>query len=190
MSIGDSKNDIIKTIIIICVIIGLLYLIMNFISNSTTWKIIRLRTKLIIEKNEKILNINYQILENPETQNLVEKAGNAINNSNVGFEGIYRYGNEFFQNSINVIIASSIMVIINPFLILIIIIVVLTKFLLTNRMNKIDKVKFWDVLPPFRRKLSYINSVSRNVDVAKDLRIYNMDSFITKKQEELQKQIH
>lgn len=67
---------------------------MNFIGNLITWKIIRLRTELIIAKNDKALNIDYQVLKNPEVQNQVEKASNAISNSNVGFDGIYHYAQE------------------------------------------------------------------------------------------------
>lgn len=190
LEVGVQAKDIIIKVIIILTVMASLAIISTILENTIWWRIIRLRTKVIIEKNEKLLTMNYQTLEDPEVQDLAEKARSAVSGNYVGFEGMFNNAKRTFENLFAVIIASYIIVFANPWLIFMTLSLVIIKFLAKNKVSKIDKIHFWDVIPPFRRKLQYINSVAKNSDIAKDLRIYGMKEFIEKEQNNVQQTVH
>ena len=105
-------SELIKKIIIeiaIILSIGLfLNLIRLWIDNIAWVRIIRLRGKLIIKLNEKILGLDYQTLEKPETQDLIEKAKNALGSNWEGYEGMYNYMKNLLINLTSSLIACSI----------------------------------------------------------------------------------
>lgn len=190
LELGIQIKQIIIKALIILVIMATLAIVSTILENVIWWRIIRLRTKVIIEKNEKVLTMDYQTLENPEIHDMADKANVAVSGNYVGFEGMFNNSKRTLENLFAVIIASFIIVSANPWLIFITISLVIVKFLARNKVSKIDKVHFWDVIPPYRRKLQYINSVAKNSDIAKDLRIYDMKGFIEKEQGNVQQTVH
>lgn len=131
-----------------------------WIDNIAWVRIIRLRGKLIIKLNEKILGLDYQTLERPETQDLIEKAKNALGSNWEGYEGMYNYMKNLLINLTSSLIACSIIFTAHFSLIIIIITMVIVKYILKNSVYTKDKKEFWDKLAPFRRKLNYVNNIS------------------------------
>lgn len=161
-----------------------------WIDNIAWVRIIRLRGKLIIKLNEKILGLDYQTLERPETQDLIEKAKNALGSNWEGYEGMYNYMKNLLINLTSSLIACSIIFTAHFSLIIIIITMVIVKYILKNSVYTKDKKEFWDKLAPFRRKLNYVNNISNNFSISKDLRIYNMSAFIEKEESITQEDVH
>lgn len=152
-----------KIIIEIAIILSIglfLNLIRLWIDNIAWVRIIRLRGKLIIKLNEKILGLDYQTLERPETQDLIEKAKNALGSNWEGYEGMYNYMKNLLINLTSSLIACSIIFTAHFSLIIIIITMVIVKYILKNSVYTKDKKEFWDKLAPFRRKLNYVNNIS------------------------------
>lgn len=188
-----SHEYIQKTIIDILIIlsIGLILNIIRLWIDRVAWvRIVRLRSKQIITLNEKILQWDYQTLEKPETQNMIEKAKNALGTNWEGYEGMYNYMKNVLINFISSILACSIILTAHFSLLLIIITVVIVKYALKNHVYTKDKKEFWDQLTPFRRKLNYVNNISSNFSISKDLRLYHMQSFIEKEEAIAQEDVH
>lgn len=182
-----------KIIIEIAIILSIelfLNLIRLWIDNIAWVRIIRLRGKLIIKLNEKILGLDYQTLERPETQDLIEKAKNALGSNWEGNEGMYNYMKNLLINLTSSLIACSIIFTAHFSLIIIIITMVIVKYILKNSVYTKDKKEFWDKLAPFKRKLNYVNNISNNFSIFKDLRIYNMSAFIEKEESITQEDVH
>ncbi len=186
---SDIKTIMLK-VIIFCAIVLVFNIIKNAFEQMSWWRTVRLRCKVIIEKNEKIINMDYQTLENPEVQDMADKASNAIGSNWSGFEGMYNNSKSILRNLFPAIIAMSVIFTVNIWIIIITLALIICKFFFRNKLDKIDKVRFWDIMPPYRRKLQYVNNISRNKDVAKDLRIYDMKGFIEAEQKEVQTTVH
>lgn len=191
---GNLTNEKFLNIIIVISIISLVMFVLQLVSNwidSTSWyRVVRVRMRLILELNEKILSFDYEELEKPNTQDLVAKARNCLGSNWNGFEGMYNYMKTVSLNIVSVIISSAIIFSAHFLIIIIVISMVIVKYLLKNYSNKINKKKFWDVIPSFRRKYNYVNRISNNFLIAKDLRLYKMRNFIQKEEKQVQKDIH
>lgn len=193
-SVAEITKDVLFNTLtkvgIILLIAFVLDSISSWISNTTWYRVIRVRSKVIIDLNEKVLNLDYQTLENPEMKDQVEKAGTALGSNWAGFEGMYNYSKTIAINIVSTIVASAIIFNAHFSIIIIIIGIVVVKYFLRDYTNKQNKKKFWDVAPPYRRKLSYVNSISNNFSIAKDLRLYKMRDFIEDEQVKVQKDLH
>jgi ATP-binding cassette subfamily B protein len=188
-----TKELFMDTLIKVIIIVGIalvLDLVCAWINNTAWYRVVRLRSKVIVEVNEKILNMDYQTLENPDTQDMVEKAKSALGSNWDGYEGMYnnlKYCSIFL---VNTIVASAIIFQAHFAIIFIVLGIAIVKALLKNKTNSKNKKYFWDVISPFRRKLSYVDNISNNFSIAKDLRLYKMRNFIEKEQKDVQNDIH
>lgn len=187
----NDLNPIFLKIGLICLGKIIIEIVTDFLSlRILNVKMISLRNKVKIEENEKILSLDYETLENPDIQDKINKANMALNNAWQGYEGMYNYLKNILQNIISSLIAFAVIFKVHFSIVIVVLGIVLIKYLLRDYTNKINKRKFWDVIPIYRRKNSYVNNISQNFDISKDLRLYNMKTFIEKNQKEVQKNIN
>lgn len=190
----NMTSQLIQTTIIQIAIllgVGLVCLIIRSAIDNLSWsRVVRLRLKINILLNDKTLKLDYQTLENPQTLDMVEKAKSALGSNWNGFEGMYNYTKNLLVNLISSVIACGIIFTAHFSIIILVVSVVIVKYFLKDRVYKKDKKEFWDKVIPFRRKLNYINNISNNFSISKDLRIYNMGAFIEKQQVDVQKDVH
>lgn len=182
----DITTELINsTIIKVAIILGIALIISeirNLIDNNTWVRIVRLRDKMILELNEKTMAFDYQTLEKTDTQDMIEKASNALDGNWSGYEGMYNYAKNILINLFSSIIACSIIFTAHYSLIIVIITVVIVKYITKNKVYTKDKEEYWDKLMPYRRKTNYVNNISNNYTISKDLRIYSMGKFIKKEE--------
>lgn len=182
---GVTSDLIRLTIIKVSIILGI-GLLMNVIRNGIdkiSWvRIVRLRSKIILELNEKTMNFDYQTLEKNDIQDMIEKASNALGGNWNGYEGMYNYFKNLLINLFSSIIACSIIFTAHYSLIFIILSIAIIKYITKNKVYTNDKKEYWDKLMPYNRKKSYVNNISNNYTISKDLRIYSMGKFIKKEE--------
>lgn len=182
----DITTELINsTIIKVAIILGIALIISeirNLIDNNTWVRIVRLRDKMILELNEKTMAFDYQTLEKTDTQDMIEKASNALDGNWNGYEGMYNYAKNILINLFSSVIACSIIFTAHYSLIIVIITVVIVKYITKNKVYTKDKEEYWDKLTPYRRKTNYVNNISNNYTISKDLRIYSMGKFIKKEE--------
>jgi len=162
------------------VVVLTIFLIQQVIRLSTvTWQKSRLiQVKLQLETSLRSLDIDYEILERPETQDALEKCHRSLNN-NTGMLGLFnRFCDSLYQFFTFMIASVLIIFEVNILLVIAIIILSIIKVIIENKNQKRRKKEFFDVSPPIWRKINYSNSISTNLTIAKDLRIYDMDEFI------------
>lgn len=142
------------------------------------WRIIHCRMRFLTKIMRKTLTMDYQKLENPNVLNGYYRAMNAVNDENKGIEGMIhsflKLGILFLQALVAAIILSTL----NPLLVLIMFGIVLLQFLPIDRTKKKDKKEVWDALSPYFRKLHYFNTMTKDFEYAKDIRIYQMADWI------------
>lgn len=164
--------------IAIVLIVMLFSAIYQSLQDTFWYKSNKIRNLLIHQVSLKTLDIDYQLLERPETQDTIEKTYRTLNNHS-GIIGLVNQGFYSLQYLLTFLISSAIVVTINPWLLLIICALSFLKVIVETKRSKKNK-EINDKLPFFWRKKGYIYSISTNMSIGKDLRIYRMNDFINK----------
>ena len=143
----------------------------------------RIASILKHQKSLRTLEMDYELLERPETQDASEKASQNIGNWR-GPLGIINRGFNSLQYVISFLIASTIVLLVNHWLIIAIFILAIFKAFLENNNQRREKAEFYDQTPPLWRKINYTYSITTNMTIGKDLRVYNMDKAISEVRED------
>lgn len=180
---GKPFNDFVIELVIYSFITVILILIPRYFNQIKWYKNYRLNTLLSQEMSLKSLEIDYEVLERPETQDEMEKVRRASGEWN-GVLGLINYFFNILSNLFSFLIACAIALSVNPLLIIILVVLAILKMVFENIHKKKQKKEFYDKNPPIWRKISYVNNIATNFSIGKDVRVYNMDEFI---EEERQK---
>ena len=152
-------------------------------AGSRVWpRYIQIRMRVIHEREEKAMRLDYDMLERPEALDLHQRACNATGNNNEGFEGMYHDLQDMGKNLVTVIVAFTAVLVLDWRLILAIGLLAVVSFLFYHRTVKDDKKQVWDRLAPVWRQSSYMARVTQHFDYAKDVRLFSMQGFLLKKQ--------
>lgn len=173
--------------IAIVLIVMLFSAIYQSLQDTFWYKSNKIRNLLIHQVSLKTLDIDYQLLERPETQDTIEKTYRTLNNHS-GIIGLVNQGFYSLQYLLTFLISSAIVVTINPWLLLIICALSFLKVIVETKRSKKNK-EINDKLPFFWRKKGYIYSISTNMSIGKDLRIYRMNDFINKQYDNVTKKL-
>ena len=136
----------------------------------------KLTYKIILERSIQTLELDYELLEEPTGQEALEKA-TRYNGEWNGIVGLANRGFRTIQYLIQIIIGSAIILTINIWLVVCIISLAVFKIFLENRRQVKVKSINDEAIPQWRR-VNYVNNISTNLSIGKDLRVYNMDRFI------------
>lgn len=166
-----------KELLIYSVAILVINVLIRIFNNGFWSRGYRINTLKGYDVSKKSLEIDYEILERPETQDEIEKV-NRSNGQWNGVQGLFERSANVISSILTFIIACSIISQVNILLIFVIVILALLKFILENKNQKLEKTKFHDRTAPIWRRISYVNNISTNLSIGKDLRIYNMNDFI------------
>lgn len=178
-----SFNDFFIELVVYSIVILLITVISRCINHgqwATMYKINLLKGN---DCSKKTLEIDYEILERPETQDEIEKV-NRSNGQFNGVQGLFESSANSISFILSFLIACSIILQVNIWLIVIILSLSILKFVFESKSQKLSKTKFQDKTPPIWRKINYVNNIAGNFAIGKDLRVYHMNEFI---EEERQK---
>lgn len=173
---GLDYKDLLLDLLVIVIITFFIQAIMR-LSDVNWYRTSIISMRLNQMTSIKSLDIDYEILERPETQDALEKCYRSLGNYR-GIIGLFFYFCWSLQYFLSFIIASAIIISVNWMLVIIIILLSIFKIIIENRNQKRKKREVYDVTPPLWRKINYSDSISTNLSIAKDLRIYKMDEFI------------
>ena len=137
----------------------------------------RISTYLRHQRSIRTLEMDYEILERPETQDAAEKAAQT-SGSYRGVMGLVNNGFMLLQYFLGFLIASAIVITVNWLLIIAVCVLAVFKVIVENKNQKRQKRELYDKTPPIWRRISYTNAIGSNLTIGKDLRIYAMDDFI------------
>ena len=143
------------------------------------------RLMIIKERIAKTLGMEYEALETPEMLDRLQKAKRATAGDWQGVQGMMTYMQVMGVQIISVTIAVAIMTTFNPWIILIIVVLSFAQFLFFDYIRKKDKKEMWDAMMPHWRKLDYMETVTTDFSYAKDIRLFGMKNFLSKRQHEV-----
>lgn len=159
----------------------------TIINNRVGFKFVHVRFKLITERIEKVLSMDYQTLEQPQMLDMFQRANNATGGNNNGVEGMMRCIYNIGALIVTMVVSASAIIGLDWRLIIVLTIAMLTNYGSYLYSVKCDKVHFWDKMAPAWRKMNYMERCTQDFDYAKDIRIFSMRSWLLDKQNEVLK---
>ncbi|MCH5193129.1 MAG: ABC transporter ATP-binding protein [Oscillospiraceae bacterium] len=143
------------------------------------------RLMIIKERIAKSLSMNYEILEDPDMLDRLQKAKRATGGDYHGVQGLMQYISLSLTQIVSIITAVTIMVTFNPLVIVVVAVLGFIQFQFFEYIRKKDKAEMWDAMAPHWRKLEYMERVTTDFSFAKDIRLFGMKDFLSKKQKEV-----
>lgn len=178
---GNKKTE---TLVLILGGFFLLSAIVNYLSayfyGAYYPKVVVTRFKFINMMQEKCMNMDFRHTENPETLNNMESAERAIGSSNTGVEGIYHKLFGLFGAGISFLGYVAIVAVLNPLVLLYLIFNVLVTYFLTLKVKTFEHSKK-DEISDKNRKAEYIYKTMYDFSYGKDIRIYKLGDWLSKK---------
>ncbi len=155
--------------------------------NDCWWRYIKTRLDLISEKNEKVMSVDFQNLEDPDFMDCFQKAGNACGGNDVGIEGMMRKLMDFLQSLAVVAVGLVILGTMNVLVVLIMLALCTVNFIIQDRTNAGAKKKVWDPLATWWRKDNYMRWQITAFEPAKDIRLFGLRDWLAEKFREIKR---
>ena len=189
MITGEAGWQALLWVMVLFTVIQLASTMMNtFYSSEQWWRFLHARFMVVGEKNRKVMNIDFQNLENPDVMDCYQKATNACSNNSEGVEGMIRQL-WLLLTSISVSVAGlCILGTFNPWIILVMIAISAVTCFVGDRFNKYSKAKIWDPLAQWWRKDNYMKWQITDFSPAKDIRLFGLRDWLVNKFRELKKE--
>ncbi len=156
-------------------------------NNDTWFRCISVRQELMALKNQKVMTMHYQYLEDSDVMDCHQKAQQSCNNNTSGVEGLIR---SLIQCLINLTVALAGIVILgtmHPVIMLGMVVLSVINFGISNKVGKINKIKVWDALALWWRKDFYMEDITTDYRAAKDIRMFGLKDWLLTKYRELKK---
>lgn len=185
---GSADRDITPLIWLVAgaVAIELIFLCVNNISaQKLSVGFTYVRMMLVKERIAKTLSMEYETLETPEMLDRLQKAKRATSGDWQGVQGMMTYMQTMMIYVVSVIVSTIIMTSFNPWIILVVGILSVIQFLFFDYIRKKDKKEMWDAMMPHWRKLEYMENVTTDFSYAKDIRLFGMRGFLSKRQKKV-----
>ena len=183
---GNSGEECLRALLKLLLIAGVAVAALtlgNITAENQTWyRFIKIRMYMILERIDKALHMNYQLLEQPEVLDIHQRATSATGGNNNGVEGMMRLMSTLGKNLFTVIVTSFAVVVLDWRLIFALVVITIVQYLYFMRIIKLDKINYWNVLSPVNREVNYMERVTQDFDYAKEIRLFHMKDFLLAKQ--------
>ncbi|SFB99164.1 ABC transporter ATP-binding protein [Butyrivibrio sp. YAB3001] len=189
IQMGLSEDEAVKRLVGLIAVAGsvaFVLLLGNAVSNNMLWyKLIHIRMNMITERVSKVLNLRYELIERPDVLDVAMRASQATGGNNNGVEGMMHLMQQILTSLLTVVVTFIAVTVLDFRLIIALFVLSVLQFIHYKKIITIDKENVWDKLSNSWRKISYMERVTQDFDQAKDIRLFNLSGFLTKKQEEI-----
>ncbi|WP_026511267.1 ABC transporter ATP-binding protein [Butyrivibrio sp. LC3010] len=157
----------------------------SVLSDCLVWyRFIYVRMHMITERIARVLSLKYELIERPDVLDVAERAAQATGGNMNGVEGMMRYMQQLLTSLFTVVVTFVAVMVLDFRLILALIVLCVIQFLYYRKIVEKDKKEVWDKLSGSWRKTDYMERVTQYCDHAKEIRLFNLSEFLSKKQEE------
>lgn len=171
---NTNTKEIILVTLSLVGLLGLLLFILLILNVKTALYRQTLRTSRLFDIMHQITHIDYQQIETDEYRQAQEKAVNTVQSDASLFQVFPLNLSKFLRSLIQILLLGSLLSILNPlFLVLIIVLLVLIIIYRYFQQRYVNSTKAQHA--QYNSQLSYINRVSSNFSLAKDIRLFNVN---------------
>ncbi len=184
---GESavESELVKLILVAGTLAIILGIGRCIYYNRSWFNFINVRMHMITERVRSVLELRYEMLERPDVLDIAERAAQATGGNVNGVEGMMRLIPKLAERMVTVIVTFVAIAVLDWCLIVVFIVLEVITFLHYKYTNKHDKAEVWDMLSPTWRQRSYMERVTQDFDYAKEIRLFDLSDFLTKKQREI-----
>lgn len=154
------------------------------VNNRIGVSFLRVRQRMITERIDKVLSMNYQTLEQPHMLDMFQRANEATS-GNGGVEGIMRGMFNISVQLVTMAVSVSAIIRLDWRLILVLTLAMLINYLSFLASIRADKRVFWDEMSVTWRRENYMQRCTQDFDYAKDIRLFGMKDWLLGKQKEV-----
>lgn len=166
--------------------VELIIMLLNAVTDNRIWVgMIYVRLNVITERVRKALTIQYQMFEQPDVLDMEQKARQATGGNDNGIEGIIHNVYQFGINVVLLAVTLVTVIVLDWRMLFVLALVGLFQHLFFLYTVKKDRREVWDKLAPTWRKIYYMEQSVQNFDYAKDIRLFSMKNWLSKKQHEV-----
>lgn len=188
MITGNGNFNSLLTLVLIFTGIQITTTILDNYHLCEWHRFVALRFQLIIEKNAKVMSIDYCCLEDPDLMDCYQKASNACNTNEDGVEGLMRHSLRFMQSLAVTMVGIVILGMLNMWIMVGIVGLAVINFATYNAVNKWGKAHIWDPLAKWQRKSEYMKREVTDFMFAKEIRLFGLKDWLVDKYKTLQKE--
>lgn len=185
-----ATSQLIKTVLIMTAVMLFLDLMNAVIENQQWWRFVDCRLKFVLRRIRKTLFLDFEYLESPKIMDISKKAENSTNSNMNGVEGMMRSASSASVIIVKLIAASAILSMLAPWVVVMFFALGMINFIVLDQTKKKDKEKSYDPLAPYWRKSYYMQNMASNFSYAKDIRLFSMEGWLTKKHEDIHGFMH
>lgn len=189
ISSGKTMEEALPSLLLILgmgLLSVLLISFLNEFAGTKVWPLyIEVRMGVISERVNKALRMNYEMLEKPEVLDLHQRATRATGSNNEGIEGMMHILQDLGKNLLTVLVTFTAVTVLDVRLILALAALAVISFLYYRAVIKKDKHEVWDRLSSTWRKIAYMGRVTQHFNFAKEIRLFSLRPFLTKKQQDI-----
>ena len=152
-----------------------------YLESKRCFHFTNLRNNLITQRIKKIISLKYHEVEKTKVQDMYQKACDATGSNEDGIEGMMHIFYHVCIQIITIALTFVSIVLLDYKLILILSIISVVQYVFFQHIGKKDKREVWDKLTATNRKIKYYEHIMQDFDYAKDIRLYNIEKFISSK---------
>lgn len=172
----EAAVSVSKLIIIVVLFAGALILFSaanSYFFSCAQIKRIELRLHIAVLIQDKMLTMSYSNTENQDVRKKMDKAVMLVNTNTAATEVIWQTLTDLLTNTAEFVICLSLLVALNPLLIVVILVTTAASFLISNHLNGWG-YRHRDEESEYSRRMNYLSDRSRDYTLAKDVRIFGM----------------
>jgi ABC-type bacteriocin/lantibiotic exporter with double-glycine peptidase domain len=162
---------------VFCAVVFLLNVAGNIISTKIAWRQNKIRFNYQNMVSYKIMDADYENIENPDGMDKMQKADNTVRSPHSASTNIINISIDALTSIISIIALWTIITMLNPLLLIAITIITLIQYFF-NRAGGKWHWRNAKNYAPYDRKLNHINHISGDFDRAKDIRLYNLKPWL------------
>ena len=185
---GLTEEEAVGRLIRIVLLAGVIACLLNIgsvLSDNLIWyRFIYVRMQMITERIARVLSLKYELIERPDVLDVARRAEQATGGNMNGVEGVMRYMQMLLTSLFTVGVTFVAVLVLDFRLILALIALCVIQFLYYRKIVEKDKKEVWDKLSDSWRKTDYMERVTQYCDHAKEIRLFNLSEFLSKKQED------
>lgn len=184
----NAQKDFMPLVRILLIACGveLFIMLLNAVTGNRCWYyMIHTRMKIITERVKKALSMNYQMFEEPDVLDMEQRAQNATGGNINGVEGMMHNIYDLGINAVLLAITLTTVVVLDWRMLIVLGLIGGLQHLFYLYTVKKDRREVWDKLAPTWRKIHYMEQTLQNFDYAKDIRLFSMKDWLSKKQHEV-----
>jgi ABC-type bacteriocin/lantibiotic exporter with double-glycine peptidase domain len=159
------------------IVVLLLKMASNILSAKIRWRQDKIRFHYVNMVNDKNMDTDYGNIENPDGMNKMQKAVDTIMGPNSATQNIVNILIDVATSFLSIFSLFAIITTLSPVLLFTLVTLTLIQHLI-NLVGHRWQHRHIEKWTPFDRKLNHINSVSGDFDRAKDIRLYNLKSWL------------